>query len=272
MKRDDYTAANRAAWNEAAPIHARRTFEELLKSFRKPGYSCLDALETGSLQEIGLAGKAVAQICCNNGRELLSVKNLGAGRCVGFDISDGFIAQARQLAEAGAIEAEFLATDIYRIPANYDANFDLALITIGVLGWMPDLKEFFAVVARLLRTDGRLFIHEQHPIMGMFEPLDPEPQPKLHHSYFRTDPFRDETGLDYWGHETYKSKPTYWFQHKLSDVVTACLDNGFTLEAFSEHETDLGDIFRGVAAQPILPPLSYKLIARRSRPPVSSPS
>lgn len=265
MKRDDYTAANREAWNEAAPIHARQRFEQLLADFRRPGHSCLDALETRTLQEIGLAGKAVAQICCNNGRELLSVKNLGAARCVGFDISDGFIAQARQLARAGAIEAEFLTTDIYRIPARFDANFDLAIITIGVLGWMPDLKGFFSVVARLLKPGGQLFIYEQHPIMGMFEPGDPEPQPRLRHSYFRSDPFRDETGLDYWSGETYKSKPTYWFQHKLSDTMTACIGTGFALEAFTEHDHDVSNIFGNVTAQPILPPLSYSLIARKTR-------
>lgn len=265
MKRDNYTAANREAWNEAAPIHARRTFDRLLADFGKPGHSCLDAVETETLRKIGVAGKAVAQICCNNGRELLSVKNLGAGRCVGFDISDAFIAQARQLAEAGGIEAEFLATDAYRIPAAFDASFDLTILTIGVLGWMPDLVGFFAAVARLLKPEGQLFIHEQHPIMGMFEPGDPEPQPRLRHSYFKADPFRDETGLDYWGKETYKSKPTYWFQHKLSDVITACLDSGLALELFTEHEQDLGGIFDNVTAQPILPPLSYQLVARKAR-------
>ncbi|HWA41663.1 MAG TPA: class I SAM-dependent methyltransferase [Hypericibacter adhaerens] len=264
MKRDDYTAANREAWNEAAPIHERRTFERLLEGFRQPGYSCLEPIETETLLGIGVAGKAVTQICCNNGRELLSVKTMGAGRCVGFDISEEFIAQGRQLAEAGGIEAEFLATDVYRIPAAYDAQFDLALITIGALGWMPDLKGFFAIVARLLKPKGQLFIHEQHPIMGMFEPGDPEPQPQLRHSYFKADPFRDETGLDYWGKETYKAKPTYWFQHKLSDVITGCLENGLALELFTEHEQDLGGIFDNVTAQPILPPLSYRLIARKA--------
>jgi ubiquinone/menaquinone biosynthesis C-methylase UbiE len=264
MKRDDYTAANREAWNEAAPIHARRTFDQLLADFRKPGYSCLDAVETGTLQRVGIAGKAIVQICCNNGRELLSAKNLGAGRCVGFDISEDFIAQARRLAEAGSIEAEFLATDVYRIPAHFDASFDLAIITIGVLGWMPDIEGFFAIVARLLKPGAALFIHEQHPIMGMFEPGDPEPQPKLRHSYFKTDPFRDETGLDYWGHETYKSKPTYWFQHKLSDIITACLGSGLALEAFTEDDRDISGIFGNVTAQPILPPLSYSLVARKA--------
>jgi hypothetical protein len=77
MDRNDYTAANRLAWNEAAPIHKKLKSDQLLESFRQPGYSCLDGIETAQFQEIGLAHKAVAQIGCNNGRELLSVKNMG---------------------------------------------------------------------------------------------------------------------------------------------------------------------------------------------------
>ena len=60
MDRNHYTAANRLAWNEAAPIHKKLKFDQLLESFRQPGYSCLDPIETTKLQEIGLADKAVA--------------------------------------------------------------------------------------------------------------------------------------------------------------------------------------------------------------------
>lgn len=49
---------------------------------------------------------------CNNGRELLSIKNKGAGYCVGFDIAEGFIDQARQLAKAGDIDCEFVQSDV----------------------------------------------------------------------------------------------------------------------------------------------------------------
>lgn len=52
------------------------------------GYSSLDTIETYHLEKINLVDKAVAQLCCNNGRELLSIKNKGAGYCVGFDIAE----------------------------------------------------------------------------------------------------------------------------------------------------------------------------------------
>ncbi len=96
MKRKNFTDANREAWDEAAPLHRGQNMESLLAAFRTPGYSCLDEIETERIQALGVAGKDVAQLCCNNGRELLSVKNMGAARCVGFDGAKGFIEQARE--------------------------------------------------------------------------------------------------------------------------------------------------------------------------------
>ncbi len=92
MDRKNITSANREAWEEAAPLHRAQNMERLISAFREPGYSCLDAVETARLRALGVAGKDVAQLCCNNGQELLSVKNLGAARCVGFEqqLRDGF--------------------------------------------------------------------------------------------------------------------------------------------------------------------------------------
>ena len=170
MNRKSFTDANREAWEEAAALHRGQNMESLLAGFRRPGYSCLDEIETERLQALGVTGKDVAQLCCNNGRELLSAKNMGAGACVGFDAAKDFIEQARELAAVGGIDCSFLCTDIYAVPAAYDAGFDLVTVTIGVLGWMPDLDGFLAVVARLLRPGGALFIYEQHPILDMVEP------------------------------------------------------------------------------------------------------
>ncbi len=100
MNRKSFTDANREAWDQAAALHRSQNMESLLAGFRRPGHSCLDEIETERLQALGVAGKDVAQLCCNNGRELLSVKNMGAGRCVGFDAAKGFIEQARELAAA----------------------------------------------------------------------------------------------------------------------------------------------------------------------------
>ena len=259
----DYVAANRSAWDEVAPIHARHNQERLLAAFGRPDYSCLDEVETALLREVGVAGKDVAQLCCNNGREILSVKNMGAGRCVGFDFAAEFLAQARDLAAAGGIACDFVETEITQVPRDYDAGFDLVLITIGVLGWMPDLDAFFAVPARLLRPEGQLLIHEQHPALYMFEPGDPVDPPQLRYSYFERGVYEDRDGLEYFGGTDYGAKPNYWFRLKLSDIVTAALGRGFELTHFEERPEDISNCFPELARAALRPPMSFTMLLRK---------
>lgn len=259
-----YTAANRRAWNESAPVHhSRPRFRELLDGFGEPGYSCLDSVETERLQTIGVAGKDVAQICCNNGRELLSIVNMGAARCVGFDQSSGFLSQAAELAAAGSLECRFVETDIYQISAEFDAAFDVVVITIGVFGWMPDLGGFFDVVNRLLRRGGHLFVHEQHPITNMFEPGDADPY-QLAHSYFRSEPFEENQIIVYEKEQAGEGETYYWFVHTLADLITACLDRNLALVHFAESPTNISsEDFEVYADQDAQLPLSYTLTARK---------
>ena len=266
--RDDYTAANRAAWEASAPYHeAGAEFAGLLEGFAKPGFSCLDRVLTERLMALGVAGKDVAQICCNNGREILSVKTLAAGRCVGFDQSGAFLAQARRLAATGVgggIECDFVEGDAYKIPATYDGAFDIVLITIGVFGWMPELGTFFDVIARLLRPGGALLIYEEHPIMNMFEPGAADPHKPVN-SYFKTEPFEDTGAIVYDGTQDLPGKAQYWFVHKLSDILSAGLERGLAIEHFREYPHNINadefEIYDGQEAQL---PLSYCLVARKA--------
>ncbi len=265
VDRSSYTEANRAAWNSTAPRHAAAAYKGLLENFAQPGYSRLSAFEQGRLEEIGIRGKDIVQLSCNNGRELLSLKNLGAGRCVGFDISDEFIEQARGLAQAGNIECEFVRSSVYDISAEYDGSFDLAYITIGALGWLPDIDGFFAVVARLLRPGGFVFIYEMHPILDMFENA-PEYRAdplRIYHSYFKADPYADTTGLDYIGNTSYEGPISYWFHHKLSDVITALLRSHLSIRAFDEYDHDISEVFKHLEPLPVKPPLSYILVGQK---------
>jgi len=262
--RDDYVTANRAAWEASARFHERGAeFAGLLMGFRKAGFSCLDGVLTERLLALGVAGKEVAQICCNNGREILSVKNLEAGRCVGFDQSAAFLDQARRLAAAGGIACEFVEGDVYRIPAAYDGAFDIVLITVGVFGWMPDLGGFFDVVARLLRPGGALVVYEEHPIMNMFEPGAADPFKPVH-SYFRAEPFEDTGAIVYDGTPGLPGKPQYWFVHTLGDLMTAALDRGLVIEHFREYPHSINaKQFEIYDNQPAQLPQSYTLIARK---------
>lgn len=265
--RDDYVAANRAAWDASAPYHEQGSgFARLLEGFREPGFSCLDPVLTARLGALGVAGKDVAQLCCNNGREILSVKNLGAGRCVGFDQSAAFLGQARRLGAigpGGGIACDFVEGDAYAIPAAYDGAFDIVLITIGVFGWMPDLGGFVDVVARLLRPSGALLAYEQHPIMHMFEPGAVDPMKPVD-SYFKAEPFEDTGAIVYDGTRGLPGEPQYWFVYALGDILTACLDRGLMIEHFREYPHNISsaefDVYDG---QPAQLPQSYTLVARK---------
>ena len=196
-KTRDFTTANLAAWEEAAPIHGKQNQGQLMEAFRQPGFTCLDEVETRRLVALGVAGKDVAQICCNNGRELLSVKNMGAARCVGFDGARGFVDQGRELAQAGGLDVEFVCTDVYDIDERYRLSFDLVTITIGVLAWMPDLDRIFSAVATLIRPKGALFIYEQHPMLEMMEPAESDAPIAWELPYSNKEPHWDTDGHDY---------------------------------------------------------------------------
>jgi len=259
----EYLDSNRRAWNQVAPIHARHNFAHLIEQFSQPGYSCLDKIVTPVMQNIGLDGKRVAQFCCNNGRELLSLKNLGAASVTGFDISSDFIRQAQELADASGISAQFVASSIYDISASFDGQFDLLYISIGSLGWMPDLERFFQVASRLMAPGAWLVMYEMHPMLDMFEGDEKDDPPPLKYSYFRTEPFCDANGLDYYGFSTYEAIPTYWFHHTLGSILQSCLNHGFTIRQFQEYGHDISNVFAHLENMQVKPPLSYLLVGKK---------
>ncbi|MEE2982750.1 MAG: hypothetical protein VX929_05595 [Pseudomonadota bacterium] len=46
--------------------------------FAKPGYNQLGEVECEDLENLGVQSKDVARLACNNGREILSIRNMGA--------------------------------------------------------------------------------------------------------------------------------------------------------------------------------------------------
>lgn len=269
-------AANREAWNASAPHHLESArYRRLLQDFAIPGFSCLGFMADGSrlepdllterLQALDINGKDVAHLCCNNGCETLSVKNLGAASAVGFDQSGAFLRHAEAFRAAGHIDCRFVETNVYDIDASFDAGFDIVLVTIGVLGWMPDLPGFIAVADRLLRPGGAFLVYEQHPIMNMTEPFEPEPDPaRLTHSYFKSEPFEEQGPITYDGTSAPGDQKHYWFVHTLSDVFSACLAQNFAIEHFKEYPHNISsadfDIFNDQTAQL---PQCYMLVARK---------
>ena len=232
--RKHYTEANRRAWNEAAPRHAAHNNTELFAAARDPSWVSFEGDILATLQSLDLQGKDVIQLCCNNGRETLSLRNLGAARCVGVDAAGEFLEHGREMIRIAAAQdqVELIESDIYELPTQYQGAFDLVLVTIGVISWMPDLKAFFEVAHGLLKPGGRLVMEEMHPILFMYDEDSQGGPSELRHSYFEDHVWEETSGLDYFGHETYQSLPNYSFMHRLDSILMAGIDSGFALRRF----------------------------------------
>lgn len=262
--RKQFTEANRIAWNEVAPRHAAHNNSDLFAAAQAADYVSFDGEILATLRAVGVAGKHVIQLGCNNGRETLSLRNMGALRCVGVDAAAEFLAHGREMLEIAAADdrVELVEADIYHLPMEYDGQFDMVLVTIGVLSWMPDLKAFFEVVRRLLKTGGELVMQEMHPVLFMYEE-DPDgglstPQ----HSYFGAQVWEETSGLDYYGHETYAAQPNYSFMHRLDEILMAGVGAGLKLERFTELDVDISNFCSDLEHSPVKPPLGFVMVMR----------
>ncbi|MBA7592407.1 hypothetical protein ES708_34588 [subsurface metagenome] len=237
--------------------------------FKNKNYSALDTTLSSLLNKISLSGRAVAQLCCNNGRELLSIVNTTGATGVGFDISDEFIAEASIIAKSTNLDCRFIRTNIYDLNAEYDNTFDLILFTAGALTWFHDLGKLFKIVKRLLKPEGYLVIYEIHPFTNLLawkdEPDYELSNPyKIAYKYFRDTPWIDNNGADYIGKTTYKSKTFTSFAHKLSDIITAIVSNEIIVKEFTEYPHDVSAALEGLEKDKIVP-LSYTILGQKSK-------
>ena len=72
-----------------------------------------------------------------------------------------------------------------------------------------------------------------------------------------------EDGLDYYSMTKYKSVPKYSFPHKLSDIMTACLNNGLQLVSFEEYGHDITNLWAHFEHFKVKPPMCYTLVAKK---------
>jgi ubiquinone/menaquinone biosynthesis C-methylase UbiE len=259
--REEYTNANRIAWNEAASRHAAHNNEALFEAFKNPEHVALEGDILDTLLQVGVKGKSIIHLCCNNGRETLSLRNMGAARCVGVDAADEFLAHGREMIKIAAAEdeVELINCDIYDLPESLRASFDIVLTTIGVLGWMPDLAEFFRVIQGLLKPGGKLVMEEMHPFLLMYEPNSETGISSIEYSYFSQQVWEETVGLDYYGEE-YESRPNFSFMYRLDEILMAGIDNGLTLQSFKELDYDISLFCSDLEDSPIKPPLGFVMV------------
>ncbi|MEM9557452.1 MAG: class I SAM-dependent methyltransferase [Acidobacteriota bacterium] len=277
MSRDDYTRANRAAWDEVVPVHQeqRRRRYDLEAAVAADDFCALEPFEIATLDALGLDGRSVVHLCCNNGIELISLLKRGVGRGVGIDISEAAIVEARRLAARSGVEAEFLCRDLYQLETGTDDDadgglegaFDLAYVSAGGLFWLPDLDAAFATIARLLRPGGDFFLCDVHPFVHMLthdinREYSGDMPPRIRNGYFRAEPLVSRHGMDYIGQTRYEARPNYKFLHTLSAIVSALGRSGIATLALDERPEDLTRIFPPLIVEGGLP-LTFTLTGRK---------
>lgn len=261
----DYIIGNKAAWEEAFDRKKPNWGDEDYKRFGEEHLPFLEPDVANEIKGIDLAGKTIAQFCCNNGRELLSLMQRGPAAGVGFDIAENILAQARtNAAKAGIENCSFVATNLLEIDEQYHDSFDFALFTIGAITWFEDLNLLFQKVSKCLKKDGILLINDFHPLMSMLatpeeEAFDPTCIDKIAYPYFRKEPWVETDGMSYMS-GNYDSKPFTCFTHTISDIINSIIGAGLTIQKWNEYSYDVGltDVYDGKGY-----PLSYILIARK---------
>ena len=263
----DYIQNNKAAWEEAfehrKPGWGENNHERLLGEHLP--FFCADVAR--ELEAVDWSGRAVAQFCCNNGRELLSLMQLGAKSGTGFDIAENIIKQAEYTAQkAGISNCRLHACSILDIDQRYSNRFDFILFTIGAVTWFKDLNPLFRKVSDCLKPGGTLLIHDFHPVMNML-PMPGEPEfdgqdlNRITYSYFRNEPWIENEGMGYMS-EQYHSKTFTSFSHTMADIVGAVSAAGMRVEKLREFDYDVGltDAYDGRGL-----PLSFLLTTEKDR-------
>ncbi|MEL6820816.1 MAG: methyltransferase domain-containing protein, partial [Calditrichota bacterium] len=167
-----FTDQNRIAWEEVNHYH-QQAKQKVKERFRaEPEFLALDRHLKARLSELGISGKSLLHLMCNDGEELMSAKRMGAERCIGIDISSTAIDSANELAKQLGLEnVSFKQSDAYDVDIQMLDNrpFDIAMTTVGALCWLPDLSLFFRRLNSFLATGAKVLIHEIHPVSYLLD-------------------------------------------------------------------------------------------------------
>ena len=265
--RDEYTSANRDAWNEVASKHAVHNNAALFEAFKDPGYVTFEDDILEAVKQIDVRGKSVIHLCCNNGRETLSLRNMGATRCVGIDAAEKFLQHGREMIRIANAEdqVQLIRSDVYDLPQDLKGSFDIVLITIGVLSWMPDLKQFFDVIKSLLKPGGQLLLEDMHPVLFMYDENPESGHSSIQTSYFDKHVWEETGDLDYYGDESYGDRPNYSFMHRMDEILMAGIDNGLKLDSIKELDYDISNFCSDLEDSPTKPPVGFIMVMTNDR-------
>ncbi|GAA4897367.1 class I SAM-dependent methyltransferase [Tessaracoccus lubricantis] len=277
--------ANRANWDERAPLHAASASYDLAQyaadssklssvvtDDREP---LARALGRDPESRLPLEGLDLLHLQCHIGTDTLSLARLGA-RVTGADFSTASLAAARRLFDSAGAEGTFIETDVQHAGDNVPGRFDVVYTSIGTVTWFRDLDAWARSIATLLRPGGTFYIRDGHP--AMFALDDERTDGEL---VVRYRALADGTSEAWDDEDTYASDDkltnvrTYDWPHPISEIITALIGAGLTITGMAEGihlpwealpqmvlRSD-GGAYELPEHQRLLVPLTYTITAQR---------
>jgi SAM-dependent methyltransferase len=190
---------------------------------------------------------------------------------VGLDFSPVALAIARDVAGRSGVVAEFVEANVYdAVDALGGRTFDVVYTGVGALGWLPDLTAWARVAAALTKPGGVLYVMEVHPMwVATIEDGRTVSQDSISAPFTRTD---DVQGTYADPDAVLEHTTAYERVFSLSDVLSAVLDAGLTIELFHEFDRtpaptpwlELGpERLYGFPEGAVRFPLTFSLLARQ---------
>ena len=104
-----------------------------------------------------------------------------------------------------------------------------------------------------------MLMEEIHPILGMYEEASSS---YIDASYFDTEPYKSEEGLDYFTHDKYQATENYWFQHTLDKLLMSALEANLQLLHIKELPYNVGNFCADLEQAENNPPMGINLAWR----------
>jgi len=226
---EGYLETNKKRWDQLALEHKDSPFYDL-EGF-KAGKERLRSIE---LEELGdVRGKSMLHLQCHFGLDTMAWARRGA-RATGVDFSSRAIDLAREISSDLDIPAEFICSDIYRLPEVLSKTFDIVFTSYGVLHGLPDIRRWGEVVARYTRPGGIFYIVEDHPMFRTFRPI-PGNAFRAERKYFHsTTPQRIQSQGSYATGDKGTAGESFIWDHSLADILNALIEAGLQIAFLHE--------------------------------------
>ena len=221
---------NQAAWDDAHRYFAvqRRKDPSWLDEYRDGGHSC-DDVELELLGDVsGL--EALQLSCAGDASQAFSLANLGA-TVTACDFSSVAIEEARENGEKLGIDVTFVVEDSQRLKGLNADQFDLVWVDYNLWNY-EDLSTACRNWYRVLRKEGRLVLHEMHPVTTWCVEEEAETgKVRVGRSYTDRTPEYYPFQVEDFATELEAVE----FPHTVSDIINAIIEAGFGLERMVER-------------------------------------